>query len=907
MKLRYFFWFAIFFCSYVAIVFAQGLMISSVFPNTDDDANMEYIEIYNSTSEPFALSWYYLKDKSEKTFTYWENIILQPWEARKIYRSESKIILNNSDEEIWLYDSFWNVADSFSYSTSIKNLPISTMHQLPVIEVPPVIIENTGATATWTEIPPIIEIPPVIIGNTGTTATWADSLPPVNNLTWAILSDSGTIMNSWSEIIKQLEALNLYYSDSDFNWKVDNLEIEFNQAITGALVLENFKIYSNSWGLSLSRIDLSSELITENHMSWSSIFLTLLEQDNFKPTLNINNSTSSDLRIKTSPWAGIFDLWWNEMRAITLTASFSNYRNVFKRENMAWLVQTGAILDLSWQTAPSAWWDSGSSQTSLIIPDIFITLQQPSYIIKSEDGDVYFCDNIHEDCRANFSLEASFSWAYGNLNCSMSIWTGDISETCNPSAIIFWTWTTEIEFKIFEKLYPLNFKSKKITISNMPQVIVVPTPIISIQSWLDSENVCNKAECSVNFNWKTSFEGNESKYVCLWDFWWWVFAEWNQLSCNPNYIKYRPWTYLIILRISEKWNENNYKEKYFKLKNNYIFWNPVASAGETVNSWSIFKIRLEWVTDSEFKKLEGNVLHCSSYDFCSLNFNVENAFSWTIRGKLTYLWDFGNSITSDKRNPPTIKYSSWSYQIKLVVTDILWNKQEDFFYVEFQPRIKEKKAKKEAEPKDAAKDEFKEFSNLLKEMLEVTKEELEVEKLLDKLLARTQKEIDFIGNFQLKLQWKKSKNLYFKKSDSIDCKTRKECSINLWLETSKIDWFKYLWNFGNWLTFTWANPKTINYAPWRYLATLSISDENDIAILKKAIHIHVSKIPPAKKKLKAKKKKAAKKQKALIVSEKKYKIIPSSFFGSFGKEKAYASFMVILSITILFIYLKRKL
>jgi hypothetical protein len=43
-----------------------------------------------------------------------------------------------------------------------------------------------------------------------------------------------------------LEALNLYYSDSDLNGKIDKIELEFNYIITGSLNLENFKIYSES-------------------------------------------------------------------------------------------------------------------------------------------------------------------------------------------------------------------------------------------------------------------------------------------------------------------------------------------------------------------------------------------------------------------------------------------------------------------------------------------------------------------------------------------------------------------------------------------------------------------------------------------------------------------------------------
>jgi hypothetical protein len=47
--------------------------------------------------------------------------------------------------------------------------------------------------------------------------------------------------------------------------------------------------------------------------------------------------------------------------------------------------------------------------------------------------------------------------------------------------------------------------------------------------------------------------------------------------------------------------------------------------------------------------------------------------------------------------------------------------------------------------------EFKEFSKLFSEMLAETQDELNFEKVLDKLLDRTQKEIDFIANFNISL------------------------------------------------------------------------------------------------------------------------------------------------------------
>ncbi|EKE28993.1 MAG: hypothetical protein ACD_2C00256G0010 [uncultured bacterium (gcode 4)] len=895
MKLRYPIFFIIFFCSFFVIVFAENFFITSLLPNTDDDANLEYVEIINSSQTQVNINWYVLKDKSDKSYTFPE-IILQPWESKKLSRIESKIILNNTDEELWLYDGSGNLIDNYTYSTSIKNVPIITGHLPSIIISPPEPLpSNTEVSDSWAT-------------STWATSSWEISMPTEGN-SWAVLTDSGAISGTWTDPGVQLEAMRLYYSDTDSNGRVDQLEIEFNETITGFLVNANLKLYSNSGWLSLSKIDLSSEVSSGSHMSGSILYIDLIEQDNLKAELHVNNSTSSDLRLKSYSWIGIFDLSWNEMKPITLTSSFSDYKNVFKR---GWsdypITETGATSVLIWPI-PDSW--STWSLLPLFIPDISISLQQPSYVIRSElDESLYLCDDIHDDCKANFTIENSFSGiAYqSKLGCTMSVGTWETIDSCNPSTTDFWSWLTQIEFRIFEKADPLNFKSQIITISNLPKIRIVPTPVITVQSWLNSENTCNKVECSVNFTWDKSFISPESKYSCLWDFWWWVFADWSQNSCNPSYIKYRPWIYIVSLKIYEKWNEPNYKEAYLRVRNDYFFGAPLNSSEETANTWSIFKIKIEWAIDNEFKKLEWNSLYCSSYDFCPVNFSVVNTASWTLKGKFSYLWDFGNSTTSDKKNPPTVKYSSGTYTIRLKVSDIIWNSQTDVFHVFYVPKIKEIKPKKEKSKENLEKDEYKEFTALFKEMMSVVQEEMEVEKLLDKLLERTQKEIDFLSNFKLKLQWKKSKNLYFAKNDSISCRTRKSCSINLWLEVPKIEWFKYLWDFGNGLTMTWSNPKTLKYVPWRYSASLSVFDENDKPIMKKDFKIQVSKIPPAKKKTNAKKKKKkpSVKQNKIEIKEKYNKKIPTSYLGIMSGKGLISSVFVILSLALLFVYLTRR-
>ncbi len=95
-----------------------NLKFSELLPNTDDDVNLEYIELHNSWDLVLSLSGYLLKDKSWKEFVFNDTFILNPLEKKKYYRTETKILLNDTDEQISLYDNFWNLIDTYSYTDS---------------------------------------------------------------------------------------------------------------------------------------------------------------------------------------------------------------------------------------------------------------------------------------------------------------------------------------------------------------------------------------------------------------------------------------------------------------------------------------------------------------------------------------------------------------------------------------------------------------------------------------------------------------------------------------------------------------------------------------------------------------------------------------------------------------------
>lgn len=90
-----------------------------VMPNTIDDKNLEYFTIKNTSYGVKSLSGFILSDRSEKIYTFLDEI-LHPWEQKSFYRPDTKIILNNSDETVFLHDSENNLVDEIFYEKSEK-------------------------------------------------------------------------------------------------------------------------------------------------------------------------------------------------------------------------------------------------------------------------------------------------------------------------------------------------------------------------------------------------------------------------------------------------------------------------------------------------------------------------------------------------------------------------------------------------------------------------------------------------------------------------------------------------------------------------------------------------------------------------------------------------------------------
>jgi hypothetical protein len=93
--------------------------IIEVMPNTTDDKTLEYITLKNISPTAHSLSGYILSDK-KKQYAIPSDVFLEPGERREFFRPETKLILNNSNEEIYLHSPQGEIIDAVEYETSTK-------------------------------------------------------------------------------------------------------------------------------------------------------------------------------------------------------------------------------------------------------------------------------------------------------------------------------------------------------------------------------------------------------------------------------------------------------------------------------------------------------------------------------------------------------------------------------------------------------------------------------------------------------------------------------------------------------------------------------------------------------------------------------------------------------------------
>ncbi len=667
-----------------------------------------------------------------------------------------------------------------------------------------------------------------------------------NNNSWSIVEEDPISFNSWVLLEDNINYLTWFFLST---WSIINTsinEIFLTWVNFSWNVNLNAGIFYGTWENIFS--------LTGNYFTWNLInsqfyFENIIQNLTYFYQVNLIENSWSIIDFFTGSFIFNTDI---EEELFT----WSWYIEDYEENNWSW-ENNNEIIYQTWL---------------LSLPEIILTFQSPSYIIlKNWTLNEYYCDNSKNECKINFNLENSFTWNYikNNYLCEFSFWSWFITweeNECNPNTITFWTWIFNVNFKILDKNNSLNFIQKEIIIYNdfsnknvsLENFIHIPEPIISIQSWLDSNYKCLKKDCIINLSAEESFTNfSGALYSCLWSFTWGTFSSTStQNSCNPWYVHYWIWVFDINLKIFEKWNESNFKEKIITIANDnssqssttnnvtYIS-NPdnnstTTEANNIINNTEITSIPkaqiiLQWSINWTTKKIEWKNIICTTKEKCSLNFIAFKNENSNIK----YFWDFWNGIKEEVFNPKAIYYEIWEYEIILKIIDEKWNEYSDYFIIQIiwsQTNSTQKITKNQdnddmKEKKDNNKN--NDNHNLI----------IENEKELDEEINMEEK-----YNFEIFVQWKiwSDKKIEWNK---IYCNTKKQCSINFWIKWDKQKKsLIYLWDFWNGKNFIWFNPNSIIYELWNYDVLLQILDLNNNLLDTKEFFVFVENIIISKNK-----------------------------------------------------------
>lgn len=446
----------------------------------------------------------------------------------------------------------------------------------------------------------------------------------------------------------------LYYFDADGNWKIDNIQIDFNKELTWGLNLEKIFFYSNTWWLSVQKIDRISwsDLIENVYLSWNILWMKIFEQDNYLTWLTINNWTSSHLRIRTNNWVWITDFDWNEI-VFSFTTSFNSYKNT----NYWFILNNFSDWDL-WNPNDNSWgsdehnnqqnswsWSSQNEQSN------------------SEESD----DEIIEEEPDNQENENLENW--NNLQDENEVW--DDIENPNQS----WNWGI-----VEENTNLNNFPYRVNLLFQSPSYLLE-----KVDEEKDYNCDSSKTECKANFNLNIDewswFKSIWTNYICEWDFW---FGEitWEENKCNPNTITYPVWNFETIFKVYEKSNtwvyfqdkifvKNEWYKKEEVTKVTYISSYSTPSYVENINIETPKIIVQSWLDNDN---------NCKKND-CNLNLIYEPKNS-----KEECLWSFPWWSFSDWNvnncNPSYVKYWVWDFKVTLKVYQKWneWNYKESYLY-----------------------------------------------------------------------------------------------------------------------------------------------------------------------------------------------------------------------------------
>jgi hypothetical protein len=522
-------------------------------------------------------------------------------------------------------------------------------------------------------------------------------------ITWSGVIEENQI-NSWTwEII--------WDKENSWTWNLEEnsvLNDEINNS--GSIVIENSDIIWLNDNLILPEIILSiqSWLV----YSWTGNIYYCEKQD-CKVNLDISDSFTwwfieSDFDCIWDFWSGFFSTSWTDKKC---NPGYVNYGRGIHEISFqiisdieldlftwaTWIIKNDVIENIVTETQDegsikSSWeswtWNSDSEgrilswslsnsdeiiEQEFIIPEININIQSGADYLNNE---TIRCNK--ENCKINLDASTIFSdnFPENKYECSWNFWSWsfkylDTINKCNPWYVDYNLWNDEIIFQLSEKNNTENFITQLLFIQNDKNKTqskssswwsniskksitaskdygkVTEDKSIIIQLGLEN-NSCDSKECKINLKYE-----NSTYESCIWDFGWIEVVDKYKETCNPGFIYAWAWTHKIDLKIYNS-KLNKFYNKQLMFHNSHIENNE--------KKIKYFNIILQW-KELDYKKYYNNKIVCLWVEKCNINLNIETN---TINN-LEYFWDFWNWNKSESRNPKSVWYSSWSYELNLTI------------------------------------------------------------------------------------------------------------------------------------------------------------------------------------------------------------------------------------------------
>lgn len=677
------------------IVWFWNIEFYEIFPNTIDDTNLEYVVLRNTWCDTISLDGLSLSDASWKYYYFPSDSTVVSHTNITIPRALSKIILNNTDEILYIKNWNWDILTQFMYSSSIK----------------------------WS---PILNINIV------------DSECSLDSNTWVIDS------NSWSTDSQTwVEEEELTWSTDNWSWVMDNTGTIID-TVSGELITQTWGTADDSTGSIMENESHSGETIDGETISITGILFPEILPTIQSPTNALFNSWYFDcqnldpcrINITFDP---IFSSGFNARdyicEVITVTGSLLDcnpntlyysmsgsitFRLTSKIEtnqskSITWPIKYHEIIHDStdnWILEDTL--DTWTGIHDAIFPEIIPIFQNYTNTIFT-GSNTLICNT--SPCRVNMNFDNIFTGAFASKNYTCEITYQDQLYDCNPPQW-YLVGSGNISIKIIEKITKqekiVNYTYETQILGNSDNKnnklsdweiwdINPPIAIIEYDGKIkdyheqigDYEMNCYTDTCSINLTAEKSYDPEWWKINFIW------YYGFNDIKTtkDPGERKYGIGDHQIWLRvIDSSWNvaqiryyihvlwkridpivPSKTKEKIVKDKKTK---NKSTSKGNPKKK-KIKKIKMQFFEEPNILLQKSKFIHSddgfickTTSKKCSLNLKIQSPQKWII-----YRWIYDDGSVIDSNNPKSKSLEIGRHSVKVIawynIDSPLWSKEFD--------------------------------------------------------------------------------------------------------------------------------------------------------------------------------------------------------------------------------------